>query len=90
MIGAGPMCVLQEQYVGLGCACGCGGVHCRIERESFVPHFLRCVCECGVEASHQSAVILQWNFPNSEESQQMVYAVGVKVVGHLAETGYKP
>lgn len=82
--------VFQEQDIGFGCACRCNGMKCRIERESQVPQLLRGVCKSGIETSHQPAVILQGYLPYPKESQEMVYAVGIKVIGHLAKTVYKP
>ncbi len=44
----------------------------------------------GLELSVESALLGHGNLPDAEEAQHVVYAVGVEVLGHLAETAHPP
>ena len=46
--------------------------------------------ESRSKLTHQSRLLRYGNLPDAEEAQNMIYAIGVKVLGHLAETAYPP
>ena len=46
--------------------------------------------ERGIECPEQSPDARHRNFPDSEKSEDMVYAVGVEISRHIAETRFPP
>ena len=52
--------------------------------------FLAAQAECGRKLSHEPRLLRHGNFPNAEEAQHVVDAVGIEVFSHLAETPYPP
>ena len=56
-----------------------------LEVETIAAYLVGAHCQCGSKVTEQAVNRVDGNFPNAEESQHMVNAVGVKVLSHLGE-----